>query len=166
MTKIFYRHEIDLEDNSGIDLNDLLERTLVLIICRMNGPNPPHFAQRPSATNIPYQPMTYAQRAMPGMPQGSPTMDRAHSGWVEAATVYTQLVTREVEMDDLIIESSSPLEDEEMIISDEDVPLIDQWLRRIIMEDDNIDLSRAMDSATWTTAPTQEIVSSTKILTG
>lgn len=34
------------------------------------------------------------------------------------------------------------------------------------MEDDNIDLSRAMDSATWTTAPTQEIVSSTKILTG
>lgn len=59
-------------------------------------------------------------------------------------------------MDDLIIDSSSPLEDEEMIISDEDVRLIDQWLRRIIMEDDNTDLSRGMDSATWTTAPTQE----------
>lgn len=112
----------------------------------MNGPNQPHFAQGPSATNL-NQPMIYAQHVMPGVLQRSPTIDRAYSGWGEATTVYTQPVTREVEMDDLIIKSSSPLEDEEIIISDEGVPLIDQWPRRINMKDENIQVSRAMDSA-------------------
>lgn len=97
---------------------------------------------------------------MPGVAQDSPTIDRAYSGWGEATTVCTQPVTREVEMDNLIIKSSSTLGDKDFVISDEGVPLIDQWPRRINMEDENIQVSRAMDSAAdpimKTSAPNQE----------
>lgn len=50
-------------------------------------------------------------------------------------------------MDNLIIKSSSTLGDIDFVISDEGVPLIDQWPRRMNMEDENIQVSRAMDSA-------------------
>ena len=34
LTEIFYRYDIDLEDDNGIDFDDLLEKSLVLIGCR------------------------------------------------------------------------------------------------------------------------------------
>lgn len=50
-------------------------------------------------------------------------------------------------MDNLIIKSSSTLGDKDFVISDEGVPLIDQWPRRMNMEGENIRVSRAIDSA-------------------
>lgn len=34
LAKIFYRYDLDLEDDDGIDFDDLLEKSLVLIGCR------------------------------------------------------------------------------------------------------------------------------------
>lgn len=34
LTEMFYRHDIDLEDDDGIDFDDLLKKVLVLIDCR------------------------------------------------------------------------------------------------------------------------------------
>ena len=34
ITEIFYRHDIDLEDDDGVDFDDLLEKALVFIGCR------------------------------------------------------------------------------------------------------------------------------------
>lgn len=146
------------EDNDSSGDEDSRIKENIQPLWGRNGPNPPRFAQGPPAKNLPTQPMTYAQHVMCGVPQNSLTIDRAHLVRDETTFIYTQPVNQEVEMEDRRSESPSTLEDQEITICDEGLPVIDQWPRRHNMEGESIQVPGARDSAgDWSSTPMEDV---------